>query len=492
MKLSKASGTLGLAVLAAISSPSVLAAESGWIGGLNIGQSQAYIDDVKIRSDLRAIGLTSHTWSVDDHDTAFKIFGGYKFNKYFALEGGYFDLGRFAITTTTTPAGTQTQSIMLKGVNLDAVGILPVTEKYSAFARVGVNYAQAKDNLNNTGAVGAAADPTPSQNAYNFKAGVGMQYDFTDSVGLRGEFERYRINDALGSRGDIDMLSVGLVMTLGKTPAPVPEKVEEAPPPQAAAVEEPVLVIVPVKVKTQRYCSILDIQFEINQDDIQREEKEKLAVVGTFLNKYPDTTAVIEGHSDNVGDPQHNIDLSKRRAESVVNYLIEALHIAPARLASVGYGDSRPVADNSTEQGKRLNRRINAVIACATDIAGLKVVPARVTMALEMEFDRNQADIKPEYADDLRKVADFLKANPAISATVEGHTGNLRASQKAVMEISQHRAQNVVRYLVDNLGVARSQLSTASFGQARRFAYNTSLEGQQENRRVNIIFNYAK
>jgi OOP family OmpA-OmpF porin len=49
-----------------------------------------------------------------------------------------------------------------------------------------------------------------------------------------------------------------------------------------------------------------------------------------------------------------------------------------------------------------------------------------------------------------------------------------------------------VSYLVDNFGIARSRLSAEGFGQTRRFAYNTSLEGQQENRRVNIIINYPR
>jgi OOP family OmpA-OmpF porin len=75
---------------------------------------------------------------------------------------------------------------------------------------------------------------------------------------------------------------------------------------------------------------------------------------------------------------------------------------------------------------------------------------------------------------------------------VEGHTGNLQASPELVMQISQQRVQNVVNYLVDNFGISRSRLSAEGFGQTRRVAYNTSLEGQQENRRVNIIFNYAK
>jgi len=168
------------------------------------------------------------------------------------------------------------------------------------------------------------------------------------------------------------------------------------------------------------------------------------------------------------------------------------LHIAPSRLAAVGYGDTRPLADNRTEEGKRRNRRIGAVIACATDIEGLTVIPARITMAMVIEFDRNKADVRPQYRDELRKVANFLKANPSVSATVEGHTGNLQASRELALEISRRRAQNVVNYLVDNFGIARSRLAAEGFGQARRFAYNTSLEGQQENRRVNIIIDYAR
>ena len=113
-------------------------------------------------------------------------------------------------------------------------------------------------------------------------------------------------------------------------------------------------------------------------------------------------------------------------------------------------------------------------------------------MALQVDFDQNQAEVRPQYRDDLRKAADFLKANPAVTATVEGHTANLQATAELAQEISQRRAQNVVNYLVDNFGVARARLTAAGFGDARRFAYNTSAEGRQENRRVNIIVNYPK
>jgi len=439
-------------------------------------------------------GLTVTTLQDHDKDLGFKVFGGYEFNKWFSLEGGYFDLGKMGYTANTLPAGTLEGQLKLNGVNLDAVLNIPLTEKFSVFGRAGVIYANAKDTFSGTGAV-IVMKPSPSEKATNYKYGGGLQYDFTKSFGMRAEYERYRINDAVTNKGDLDLASIGLLIRFGRTPPavakytpPPPEPVVYTPPPYVA----PIPVIVPVVVKTQKYCTILDLTFEINGETIERDDLEKLGVIGTFLTKYPETTVVIEGHTDNVGTEAHNLKLSRERAESVVNYLMETNHIDRSRLTAVGYGMSRPVADNSTEDGKRRNRRVDAVVACVTDIEGLKVAPARITMAMEVEFDPKSDEVKQEHREDLRKVANFLKANPSVTATVEGHTGNLQKNAAEAMKISQRRADNVVAYLVDNFGIDRSRLSAEGFGGTRHFAYNTTLEGQQENRRVNIIINYPK
>ena len=181
-------------------------------------------------------------------------------------------------------------------------------------------------------------------------------------------------------------------------------------------------------VQTDRYCSLLNFEFEINQDKVQLEAQEKLAVIGNVPQKYPQTTAVIEGHTDDVGTSEANQRLSERRANAVVNYLVRNLHVDRSRLTPVGYGESRPIADNSTDEGKRQNRRIGAIVACATDIEGLYVRPARTTMALAIDFDAMDTAVKPEYRNELQGLADFLKANPTATATVEGHTGNLQAT----------------------------------------------------------------
>lgn len=190
------------------------------------------------------------------------------------------------------------------------------------------------------------------------------------------------------------------------------------------------------------------------------------------------------------------MQLSLERAQSVVSYLQNNFQIAASRLTAAGYGDSRPVADNATDEGKQANRRINAVIACVTDIAGLKVKTARVTMAMEMEFDPFSTEVQPVYRDELVRVADFLKANPTVTATIEAHAGQFVGKQKATaevsLEVSKRRASSVMKHLVNKLGVPQSQVSAEAFGATKRVAYGTTLEGQQENRRVNIIFNYKK
>jgi OOP family OmpA-OmpF porin len=481
------SRTLAFAVMAVLASSAATAAEQGWYVGGNIGESKATIDNDRITSSLLGAGFTTTSFVEDESELGYKLFGGYQFNKYLALEGGYFDLGKFGFTATTVQAGTLSGDLKVKGLNFDIVGFVPLNEKFSAFARAGVNYAEASSTFGGTGAVNVL-NPRRSKTAADYKVGLGLQYDFTPSFAMRAEVERYRIDDTVGNKGDIDLGSIGVLFRFGGAkPAQV---VQASPAPVVYA--EPVIVVVPVAAQTERYCSILDFQFEINQDDIERADKEKLRVVGTFLEKYPNTTAVIEGHTDNVGTPADNLKLSQRRADSVVSYLTETFHVAPARMTAVGYGETRPIGDNNTGEGKRMNRRIGAVVACATDIEGLKVLPERMTMALLIEFDQNKADVKPEYRTDLLRVANFLKANPSVTATIEGHTGNLQATAELAREISQRRAQNVVNYLVDNFGIARTRLAAEGFGRTRRFAYNTSLEGQQENRRVNVIINYPK
>jgi OmpA family protein len=122
-------------------------------------ESRAKIDDSRIANGLLVDGFTTNSISDDNHHFGFKAFGRYEINRYFALESGYFDLGKFGFMADTLPAGSLRGDINIKGVNFDAVGSVPIGDKFSLFARVGVNYADSKDSFSGTGAV-AVIDPS--------------------------------------------------------------------------------------------------------------------------------------------------------------------------------------------------------------------------------------------------------------------------------------------------------------------------------------------
>jgi OmpA-OmpF porin, OOP family len=364
MKLARASGTLGLVALAVIASPFATADDAGWYVGANVGQSRAKIDDERITGSLLGAGLTTTSIIDDNRDTGYKLYGGYQFNKNFAVEGGYFDLGKFGYTATTVPAGTLTGNIKLKGLNLDLVGILPITEKFSAFGRAGVNYAEARDSFVGTGAV-QVTNPNPSKRDTNYKVGLGLQYAFTDSLAMRAEVERYRINDAVGNKGDINMVSVGLVYRFGgKTFAPAPraaapEYVAAAPAPQPEVVTPPPKPVpVPVSEKVTFAAEAL---FDFDKSVVKPEGKAALDDLLIKLQGMNTEVMITVGHTDSIGSDAYNQKLSIRRAEAVKAYLISK-GIEASRVYTEGKGKAQPIADNHTAEGRAKNRRVTVEV----------------------------------------------------------------------------------------------------------------------------------
>jgi outer membrane protein OmpA-like peptidoglycan-associated protein/tetratricopeptide (TPR) repeat protein len=99
-----------------------------------------------------------------------------------------------------------------------------------------------------------------------------------------------------------------------------------------------------------------NIFFEPNRYDLRPESGAELAEIVQLLKDNPTLKIQINGHTDNSGKPADNFKLSEDRAKSVTDYLI-AKGIAPARLSSKGWGDTQPISDNSTPEGKAKNRR---------------------------------------------------------------------------------------------------------------------------------------
>jgi outer membrane protein OmpA-like peptidoglycan-associated protein len=101
--------------------------------------------------------------------------------------------------------------------------------------------------------------------------------------------------------------------------------------------------------------------FDVNKYDIKPVAQNDLVRLAGILNKYPDTEVLIEGHTDSTGTRDFNMDLSRRRAQSVANALA-AQQVLVSRLNQMGYGPDQPVASNSTSAGRAANRRVDLAI----------------------------------------------------------------------------------------------------------------------------------
>ena len=364
-ELAKTSATLGLVALAAIGSPCAAADDSGWYVGGNIGQSKASIDDARIAGGLLSEGFTTTSLGDNKRDTGFKVFGGYQFNKFLAVEGGYFDLGKFGFTANTVPAGTLTGKIKVNGINLDLVGIVPIAERFSAFARAGLIDANAKDAFTGTGSV-TVTNPNPSKRAVSYKFGIGLEYDFTEALGMRAEAERYRIDDAVGNKGDIDLLSVGLVYRFGAA-EPEPAYV---PPPVVAAAPAPERVVTPpppppppppaAPPQPKRVSFNADALFTFSSAIVRPEGVRDLEKFARELRGTTYEQIHVYGYTDRIGSEAYNMRLSQQRADAVKAYLVNTAALDAGKVVAEGRGKSDPVTKPGECEGKRSPK----VIAC--------------------------------------------------------------------------------------------------------------------------------
>lgn len=103
------------------------------------------------------------------------------------------------------------------------------------------------------------------------------------------------------------------------------------------------------------------ITFSFNDATLSSSFKPTLDKLATTMNQYNQNTITIAGHTDSVGSDSYNMGLSRDRAYSVANYLT-ARGVASSRVNVVAYGESRPVADNSTDYGRQQNRRVELTV----------------------------------------------------------------------------------------------------------------------------------
>ena len=106
----------------------------------------------------------------------------------------------------------------------------------------------------------------------------------------------------------------------------------------------------------------LNVQFAHNSSRITSDFDSEIARAAAFLAENPGVVASVEGHADSTGEDTYNQWLSERRAAAVRQMMIDKHGVSPAQITSAGYGETRPIADNSTPEGRSQNRRVELVL----------------------------------------------------------------------------------------------------------------------------------
>ena len=115
-------------------------------------------------------------------------------------------------------------------------------------------------------------------------------------------------------------------------------------------------------VKRELVVTMPGLAFDSDSFEINDESRPSLERVVEALGANPLARAVIEGHTDDRGDADYNLELSRQRANAVMTYLLDEFSIQPSRLSAIGYGEERPIADNDTEANQQRNRRVEIAI----------------------------------------------------------------------------------------------------------------------------------
>ncbi len=343
-------------------------ANSAWYIGAGVGQSRATIDEPRLRASLAANGETVTGFTKDQRDTGYKLFVGRQLNQYFAVEAGYFDLGKFDFKSTTSGNGVLNGQAGFRGVNLDLLGQLPLSQRLSLLGRVGMHYTKTNTEFSGNRLLGST-NTHASERKLNAKLGLGLEYKFSEALALRGEVERYRLNDAVGNRGDADLYSVSLVYKLGRpasaTPAYQPAP-EVAP---VVAMPAPVIEAKPAPAPVSEKVSFAsEALFDFDQSTLKPQGKAALDQLLSQLTGMDLEVIVTVGHTDAVGSDAYNQKLSQRRAEAVKAYLV-AQGVETSRVYTEGKGETQPVADNTTAAGRAKNRRVTVEVVGTRKVA---------------------------------------------------------------------------------------------------------------------------
>lgn len=313
-----------------------------WYLGAGIGKSRASIDQQQIATQLKNAGFVVNSVSRDRRDQSYKLFAGYQVLPYLAVEGGYFDIGEFNFQADTVPMSLYRGETSIKGINLALVGTLPLTDQLSALARLGLTYNDSDTRFSSNGLVGVNGFSS-STHYSSHQFGVGLMYQLNEALALRLEAERYHIDDLVGSNGDIDVITLGVLYRYGSAtpyyePTAAPEPMANSTPamtPDTAPVapaEEQVAM-------TAGVIELADVHFEFDQSRLTPATQVTLRKHLQKLKANPNVKVRIAGYTSKSGTEAYNQRLSEQRAEAIKAFLVAEGIASPDRLTTIGFGE---------------------------------------------------------------------------------------------------------------------------------------------------------
>jgi len=290
------------------------------------------------------------------------------------LEGIFIDQVEALYMRSDNLEYKNSQSTNINRFFINAIKRYELNEKFALYGLAGLGYQEVTQELEN------------NENSPIFNYGVGVRYDIP-YYGIALKSDIRHLITMNNSQNDF-MYSLGIGMPLGKKynddiKAKIP-KIEEK------KVEEKQIIVAPEikeinndqdgdgvlnnldkcpnttageKVNNEGCLETinLNINFDNNSAEIKDVYNSKISEFANLLKTNPTMTAVIEAHTDSKGNDSYNLNLSNKRANSVMESLI-SFGIESSRLKAVGYGEAQPISTNENEIGKAKNRRVTALI----------------------------------------------------------------------------------------------------------------------------------
>jgi len=277
--------------------------------------------------------------------------------------------------------------------------------------------------------------------------------------------------------------------------------------------------------------NLKNVFFESGKDVINPLSFPELDRLYKVLKNNPELFLEVAGHTDSVGDDNDNLKLSQMRADAIKNYLVNK-GIDPKRFFTVGYGEEFPIGPNSTEEGRKMNRRTEIVIIENPKdrkllpkedgyyyklkrkrqleeeierqrlenerLARMRSEEQKVCLGLEelskntfrVTFESGKYALSDSVVQQINSIISILRCPNKYLLTVTGHADSIGKAENN-LKLSKFRATATRDYLISQ-GIDKNKLTVAGMGESQPFTSNSTPQGRRLNRRVEFILTLKK